>query len=143
MKKAVAPCTFFAVFAFVFAVSARAQRDDKAALTQRIDAGRDHYATVAKEIWGFAEVGYQEQKSSALLQQELKAAGFAVRAGVAEIPTAFVATYGSGKPASSTRCPGCRRRRRPHSATRSRKTAPVMAAATTCSAPARSPQPSR
>src|SRR4029079_17585429 len=95
MKKA-----FAAVFAIVavLAVSARAQRDDKAALTQRIDARRDHYATVAKEIWGFAEIGYQEQKSSALLQQELRAAGFAVRAGVAEIPTAFVATYGSGKP---------------------------------------------
>jgi len=95
MKKA-----FAAVFAIVavLAVSARAQRDDKAALTQRLDARRDHYATVAKEIWGFAEIGYQEQKSSALLQQELQAAGFAVRAGVAEIPTAFVATYGSGKP---------------------------------------------
>ena len=33
-----------------------------------------------------------------LLQQELKTAGFQVRAGVADIPTAFVATYGSGKP---------------------------------------------
>ena len=95
MKKAFA--AMFAVFA-CFAVSARAQRDDKAALMQGIDARRDHYATVAKEIWGFAEVGYQEQKSSALLQKELKAAGFAVRAGVAEIPTAFVATYGAGKP---------------------------------------------
>ena len=46
-----------------------AQRaDDKTALTARIDARRDHYASVAKEIWGFAEVGYQEVKSSALLQ---------------------------------------------------------------------------
>src|SRR5262249_15375192 len=84
----------FALFASV----ASAQNDDKAALMRRIDARRDHYATVAKEIWGFAEVGYQEQKSSALLQQELKAAGFEVRAGVADIPTAFVATFGSGKP---------------------------------------------
>src|SRR3954454_10745283 len=76
-----------------------AQRaDDKTSLIQRIDAKRDHYATVAKDIWGFAEVGYQEVKSSALLQQELKAAGFQVRAGVADIPTAFVATFGSGKP---------------------------------------------
>jgi aminobenzoyl-glutamate utilization protein B len=92
---------FFALFTFVavFASALTAQRaDDKAALMQRIDARRDHYATVAKEIWGFAEIGYQEQKSSALLQQELKAAGFQVRAGVADIPTAFVATFGSGKP---------------------------------------------
>ena len=37
-------------------------------------------------------------ESSALLQQQLKAAGFQVTAGVAGIPTAFVATFGSGKP---------------------------------------------
>src|SRR5262249_15891906 len=70
----------------IAAAAVSAQRpDEKSALTQRIDARRDHYASVAKEIWGFAEVGYQEVKSSALLQQELKAAGFQVRAGVADI----------------------------------------------------------
>jgi aminobenzoyl-glutamate utilization protein B len=53
---------------------------------------------LAKQIWSFAEVGYQEEKSSALLQQQLKAAGFTVTARVAAIPTAFVATFGSGKP---------------------------------------------
>src|SRR3954468_8107708 len=72
--------------------------DDRAALLRGIDAKREKYAGVAKEIWGFAEVGYQEHKSSALLQQELKAAGFQVRAGAAGLPTAFVATFGSGKP---------------------------------------------
>src|SRR5256885_9782811 len=76
----------------------RAAGDDRAALIQSIEAKRDAYATVAKQIWGFAEVGYQEQKSSALLQQQLRAAGFEVKAGVADIPTAFVATFGSGKP---------------------------------------------
>src|SRR4051812_49621746 len=72
--------------------------DDRDAMLRAIDAKREKYAGVAKEIWGFAEVGYQEQKSSALLQQQLKAAGFQVTAGVAGIPTAFVATFGSGKP---------------------------------------------
>ena len=67
-------------------------------MVRGIDAKREKYAGVAKEIWGFAEIGYQEQKSSALLQQQLKAAGFQVTAGVAGIPTAFVATFGSGKP---------------------------------------------
>ena len=79
-------------------VAQRAAGDDRAALIQGIEAKRDAYATVAKQIWGFAEVGYQEQKSSALLQQQLRAAGFEVKAGVADIPTAFVATFGSGKP---------------------------------------------
>src|SRR4249919_3473852 len=79
----------------------RAQRgagDERASLVQSIDAKRESYATIAKQIWAFAEVGYQEAKSSALLQQQLRAAGFQVKPGVADIPTAFVATFGSGKP---------------------------------------------
>ena len=63
-----------------------------------LEAHRAQYTDVAHRIWGFAEVGYQETKSSALLQEQLKAAGFTIEAGVAEIPTAFVASYGSGKP---------------------------------------------
>ena len=58
----------------------------------------NHYKNVELQIWNFAEVGYKEVKSSALLQQQLKDAGFTVDAGVAGIPTAFVATYGNGKP---------------------------------------------
>jgi aminobenzoyl-glutamate utilization protein B len=63
-----------------------------------LDAGSAHYADVARRIWELAEVGFQEVKSSALLQAELKAAGFTVTSGVAGEPTAFVAEYGSGKP---------------------------------------------
>ncbi len=55
-------------------------------------------AEIAHSIWDYAEVGYQEVKSSALLQEELRKAGFDVEPGVAGIPTAFVATAGSGKP---------------------------------------------
>ena len=67
-------------------------------IIDQIDARRSTYAGVAKQIWAFAEVGYQETKSSALLQQQLHGAGFTVRSGVADIPTAFVASFGSGKP---------------------------------------------
>ncbi len=56
------------------------------------------YRKIALQIWDYAEVGYKETKSSALLQQTLRDQGFSVEAGVADIPTAFVATYGSGKP---------------------------------------------
>lgn len=63
-----------------------------------LDAKRDTYAGVANQIWSFAEVGYQEEKSSALLQSQLRSAGFAVKSGVADIPTAFVASWGSGRP---------------------------------------------
>ena len=43
-------------------------------------------------------MGYLEEKSSALLQKTLSDAGFSIKAGVADIPTAFVAEYGSGLP---------------------------------------------
>jgi aminobenzoyl-glutamate utilization protein B len=77
--------------------SVRSQ-DPKSELAASIDAKRAAYTGIADQIWSFAEVGYQEHKSSALLQQQLRNAGFTVEAGVAGIPTAFVATYGSGKP---------------------------------------------
>src|SRR5918992_781735 len=88
----------FVLFAIVLAISAPVSAQTDAAVLASIDARRSTYGDVALQIWNFAEVGYQEAKSSALLQQQLKAAGFDVKAGVAEIPTAFVASYGSGKP---------------------------------------------
>ena len=56
------------------------------------------YEKLAFQIWDNAEVGYQETKSSEALQNELRNAGFTVNSGVAEIPTAFVASYGEGSP---------------------------------------------
>lgn len=56
------------------------------------------YSDWALKIWGFAEVGYKEVKSAALLKQALKDNGFTVEEGVAGIPTAFIATYGNGQP---------------------------------------------
>src|SRR5262245_13161920 len=55
------------------------EADDRDALLQAIESRRAFYADITKQIWAFAEVGYQEQKSSALLQQQLRAAGFSVR----------------------------------------------------------------
>ena len=56
------------------------------------------YESIAKSIWNFAEVGYQEEKSSGLLKKTLSDEGFNINSGVAQIPTAFVAEYGSGRP---------------------------------------------
>ncbi len=65
---------------------------------QYLQSRADQYKRNAMDIWSFAELGYKEIKSAALHQQTLKENGFTVEVGVAEIPTAFVATYGSGKP---------------------------------------------
>jgi len=78
-----------------FIAEAQKTRQD---VIKSIDAGYDKYAAVAHKIWEFAEVGYQETKSSALLQETLAQAGFKIEKGVAGMPTAFVASYGSGKP---------------------------------------------
>jgi aminobenzoyl-glutamate utilization protein B len=63
-----------------------------------IQTGYDAYKKIALSIWDYAELGYKENKSSALLQNTLKDYGFTVDAGVAGMPTAFAATYGSGSP---------------------------------------------
>lgn len=68
------------------------------AVLKALDAKSDFYGGIAKQIWSNPELGYLETKSSELLQKTLADAGFAVKAGVADIPTAFVAEYGSGKP---------------------------------------------
>lgn len=70
----------------------------KTTAVQDIQNGYDNYKNIALQIWNYAELGYKEVKSSALLQETLKKEGFNVEAGVADIPTAFVATYGSGQP---------------------------------------------
>lgn len=67
-------------------------------VVKSIQSGYDFYKKTALEIWDYAEVGYKETKSSALHQQILKENGFTIQAGVADIPTAFVAVYGTGKP---------------------------------------------
>jgi aminobenzoyl-glutamate utilization protein B len=60
-----------------------------------------HSATVeslASGLWEKAEIALQEKASAALLMDRLKVEGFAIESGVAGLPTAFVATYGQGKP---------------------------------------------
>jgi len=53
---------------------------------------------ISDRIWELAEVGLQEYESSKLLAHELRKDGFRVDLGVAGMPTAFVASYGSGRP---------------------------------------------
>ena len=56
------------------------------------------YDSLQKQLHAFAEPGYQEYKSAALLSSFLEENGFSVERGVASIPTAFVASFGSGHP---------------------------------------------
>jgi aminobenzoyl-glutamate utilization protein B len=65
---------------------------------QYVNDGAANWKQVSKQIWDYAELGYHENKSSTLLQAQLKAAGFEIQSGVADEPTAFIASYGKGKP---------------------------------------------
>jgi len=67
-------------------------------ILKSIQENKSAYSSVAQQIWSYAEMGYQEEQSSALLRKTLKAEGFEITTGVAEIPTAFIASYGSGGP---------------------------------------------
>jgi aminobenzoyl-glutamate utilization protein B len=67
-------------------------------ILQLVDQRAAHFSATSKTIWDQPELGYQEEKSSGLLQRELASAGFRVQAGVAGEPTGFVATYGQGQP---------------------------------------------
>ena len=64
----------------------------------RVDAHAANFGEVSRRIWESPELGFHETASSALLQGELRSNGFTVEAGVAGMPTAFTASYGSGKP---------------------------------------------
>jgi len=68
------------------------------AAIEYIDQSFATYDKLSKTIWSAPELGFLEIQSTASLQEHLKAAGFTVDAGVAGMPTAFVASYGSGSP---------------------------------------------
>jgi aminobenzoyl-glutamate utilization protein B len=71
---------------------------DKLFVTAELDKKFPVYRKVAKDIWSYAELGFLETQSTERLQGVLKSEGFKIETGVSEMPTAFVATYGSGGP---------------------------------------------
>lgn len=63
-----------------------------------IEESRDTYINAACSIWDHPELAFHEDKSSALLQDMLRDAGFSIQTGLAGMSTAFIAEYGSGSP---------------------------------------------
>lgn len=70
----------------------------KAAAVASIERHRPELVDLADQIWGFAETALREKRSAKLLADYAEAQGFRVERGVAGMPTAFVASYGQGKP---------------------------------------------
>lgn len=72
--------------------------DAKRSAVEWVDAHWDRIDGMSKSLWRLAEPGMLEYRSAALLTEVLEEAGFVVERGVASMPTAFTATYGSGEP---------------------------------------------
>jgi len=76
-----------------------AERDDcKKEAVDWLDVNGKRFEDAAVAIHEFAETAFREYKSSEYLADMLEREGFRVERGVADIPTAFVASYGSGSP---------------------------------------------
>lgn len=88
-------CLFSLVLGVVQAQVAYGQKEQ---LFDSLSHREESSWRVAQQIWEWAEPGYQEERSSALLAKMLEEAGFRIERKVAGIPTAFTATAGTGQP---------------------------------------------
>ena len=82
-------------------VQAQKMSKSKQAITASIDKHQQALIAISDSIWALAETAFQETGSSRILADYAEKNGFKVERGVAGIPTAFVATYGSGRPVIS------------------------------------------
>jgi aminobenzoyl-glutamate utilization protein B len=80
------------------ALAAEITPEERKQILSRMDSKSEYFGAISRKIWEFAEVGYKEAQSSALLRDELQKNGFTIQGNIGEIPTAFVASWGSGKP---------------------------------------------
>ncbi len=71
---------------------------NKKAVIASVDSKSQALTELSDQIWSFEEVAFQETQSSQVLADYATSQGFTVKKGVAEIPTAIVAEYGSGRP---------------------------------------------
>lgn len=71
---------------------------NKKSVLQSVERHSAKLIETSDKIWAHAEIAFQETESYKLLADLAEANGFKVERGVAEIPTAFVATFGSGSP---------------------------------------------
>jgi aminobenzoyl-glutamate utilization protein B len=91
-------CCTLVVFAQTeFNPKSKSDRDKEFVITE-LNKKFPVYKKVASDIWSYAELGFLETKSMNRLVGVLQSEGFTITTGVSEMPTAFLATYGSGGP---------------------------------------------
>ncbi len=89
------------LFVFGLSFSQAKLNNTKKAIIASVEKHEAKLIQISDEIWALAETAFEETKSSKILADYAESQGFKVERGVAGEPTAFVATYGSGKPVIS------------------------------------------
>ena len=87
--------TFTITFSFA---QAKKLSQNKQVVIQSAEKNQADYIRMSDAIWAYAETALKEYKSSKLLADYAEEKGFCVKRGVAGMPTAFTAEFGSGKP---------------------------------------------
>lgn len=77
---------------------AKVLSESKQAVLRSVDTHSSALTGLSDQIWGFAETALQERQSAKVLADYAEKQGFRVQRGVAEIPTAFIAEFGTGRP---------------------------------------------
>lgn len=70
----------------------------KEVISELVEKKKDKFLNASKKIWAAAELGMKEFESVKALTDVLSNEGFEIETGLAGIPTAFSASFGSGKP---------------------------------------------
>jgi len=96
------PCVLFSTLAFAQGkVDPQREASMKADLAGQVDAMKKQAQVMVDSVFSFGELGFQEVETSKYLSGILEKEGFRIERGVAGIPTAFVASWGEGKPVIS------------------------------------------
>ena len=90
-----------ALFILPFSVQGQKLSKHKKEIINSIEKHSDKLIAISDSIWAYAETAFNDEDSSKLLSDYAESQGFKVTKGVAGMPTAFVATYGSGSPVIS------------------------------------------
>jgi aminobenzoyl-glutamate utilization protein B len=86
---------------FSYAQKKKKISKSKQAIIASVEKHKENLIKISDDIWALAETAFEEHESSKILANYAESQGMKVERGVAGMPTAFVATYGSGKPVIS------------------------------------------
>lgn len=86
------------LFVFGTGISQQLSNSNKQAAIDNIEDNYEKLTELSDKIWSFEEEAFQEKQSSAALIAYAESNGFKVTKNIGEMPTAFVAEYGSGSP---------------------------------------------